>query len=296
MTAQSLRLTILTGPHSGHVVDVPAGAPRTFGRGAASDVQLLDEAMSEVHFALHLDDAGAVQVRDLSGGGTTLNDRGVTDGAARDGDQLTAGATRFFIAVVSSDGPVVEDVDELSPELVAAAMQRSAPDCARWALQSEEGSHYALVDVANEPELLRLFEAGGESYCALDETRDPDDLGETAPVLAYLPVGTEFLAQVFDECWSMGNAVFFASDRPFIEVYDHVIRQLTWEEDGRIGGLRFWLPRVLAAQLPGTDAERAAAFFGPVRAFLVESEDGREALRFSLEGGAVVQRRIALQL
>ncbi len=296
MTALSLRLSILTGPHSGHVVDVPAGAPRTFGRGAASDVQLLDEAMSEVHFAVHLDASGAVQLRDLSGGGTTLNDQGVTDGVARDGDHVTAGATRFSIAVVSTEGPTVEDVDEITPELVAAAMQRSAPDCARWALQAEEGSLYALVDVANEPELLRLFEAGGESYCALDETRDPDDLGETAPVLAHLPVGTEFLAQVFDECWSMGNAVFLASDRPFLEVYDHVIRQLTWEEDGRIGGLRFWLPRVLAAQLPGTDAERAGAFFGPVRAFLVESEDGREALRFSLEGGAVAQRRIALQL
>lgn len=293
--APTLRLSIVSGPHMGHVIEVPSGAPRTFGRGAASDVQLIDDAMAEVHFALHLDATGALHVRDLSGQGTTLNDRGFTDTEAHDGDCLTAGSTRFVISLTADSQPVAEP-DGLTPELVAAAMQHNPPDCARWALQSEDGFHYALVDVVDNPELLRLFESGGESFCALDETHEPDDLGETAPVLVFLPVGTELLAQVFDECWSMGNAVFLASDKPFLEVYDHFIKQLTWSDDGRITGQRVWRPRVLAALLPETAPERAQAFFGPVRAFIVESDDGREALRFSLTNGLLTQRNVSLRL
>lgn len=56
-------MTILSGPHAGHSVQVPMGTPRTFGRSPQSDVALTDAYLSDVHFRGLLRGAGRAGAR-----------------------------------------------------------------------------------------------------------------------------------------------------------------------------------------------------------------------------------------
>ena len=69
-------------------------------------------------------------------------------------------------------------------------------DLARLTLLAEPGALYAVVDLARDPELAEVLAATGEAYCAVDETRELDDLGATAPVVVAVTPGADTLATV----------------------------------------------------------------------------------------------------
>ena len=52
------------------------------------------------------------------------------------------------------------------------------------------------------------------------------------------------------------------------------------DEDGQDYFLRFYDPRVLRVLLPANDAEQTARFFGPIRRFCCEDQDGAACLLF----------------
>ena len=185
-----LHLTILNGTHAGHSVQVTAGTPRTFGRAAQSDVVLQDVYLSDVHFALYCDEQGA-RVRDLqSHNGTFVNNAPVTDATLAAGDRISAGQTVFEVAITAhgleAPASALSTTGEITAEDLVRGMQSAPHDCARWALHSEEGNYFAIIDCAREPDLITLVNRIHEEFCAFDETREPDDLGETAPFLVTL--------------------------------------------------------------------------------------------------------------
>lgn len=168
------------------------------------------------------------------------------------------------------------------------AWHQTAPrDVARLALLAEPGRLYALVDVAVDDELLELFDASGEAYCALDETRERDDLGATSPVLLELTRGADTLATLLEEAWAVGAVVFLASEGSFCEVYRHVLSRAG--VDPTASPLRFWDPRALRAVMESRDDAAARSLFGPITAFLVESSAPDALLRYGLTEGAVTR-------
>jgi hypothetical protein len=210
-----LNLTILNGTHAGHSVQVTAGTPRTFGRAAQSDVVLQDVYLSDVHFALYCDEQGA-RVRDLqSHNGTFVNNAPVADATLSTGDRISAGQTMFEVALtdhaLEAPASAASTTGEITAEDLLRGMQSAPHDCARWALHSEEGNYFAVIDCAREPDLITLVNRIGEEFCAFDETREPDDLGETAPFLVSLTPATGGLADVFEETWGRGHAIFLVS-------------------------------------------------------------------------------------
>lgn len=287
-----LNLTILNGTHAGHSVQVTAGTPRTFGRAAQSDVVLQDVYLSDVHFALYCDEQGA-RVRDLqSHNGTFVNNAPVADATLSTGDRITAGQTMFEVALTDHalDAPAsaASTTGEITAEDLLRGMQSAPHDCARWALHSEEGNYFAVIDCAREPDLITLVNRIGEEFCAFDETREPDDLGETAPFLVSLTPATEGLADVFEETWGRGHAIFLVSPQPFIEVYQHLISMVTWDEQARLSSARFWDPARLAEHLARLTPEESAAFFGPLTCILAESADPRVMTRYARSSDGVV--------
>ena len=167
-------------------------------------------------------------------------------------------------------------------------MQSAPHDCARWALHSAEGNYFAVIDCAREPELTTLVNRIGEEFCAFDETREPDDLGETAPFLVSLTPATGGLADVFEETWGRGHAIFLVSPQSFIEVYQHLISMVTWDEQARLSSLRYWDPARLAEHLARLTPEESAAFFGPLTCILAESADPRVMTRYARSSDGVV--------
>jgi hypothetical protein len=280
-----LQLTILNGTHAGHAVQITAGTPRTFGRAAQADVVLQDVYLSDVHFALYCDEQGA-RVRDLqSHNGTFLNNTAVADATLASGDRIAAGQTLFEVAITAHalDAPAsdVTTTGEITAEDLVRGMQSAPHDCARWALHSEEGNYFAIVDCAREPDLLALINRVDEEFCAFDETREPDDLGETAPFLLALTPASHGLADVFEETWGRGHAVFLVSPRPFLEVYQHLISLVTWDEQGNLGSARFWDPRRLGDHLARLTPVEGEDFFGPLTCVLAESADPRVMVRYA---------------
>lgn len=296
-----LHLTILNGTHAGHSVQVTAGTPRTFGRAAQADVVLQDVYLSDVHFALYCDEQGA-RVRDLqSHNGTFLNNTPVADATLSAGDRISAGQTVFEVALAAHalDAPstAVTTTGEITAEDLVRGMQSAPHDCARWALHSEEGNYFAVVDCAREPDLITLVNRVDEEFCAFDETREPDDLGETAPFLLSLTPATHGLADVFEETWGRGHAIFLVSPRPFIEVYQHLISLVTWDDQGKLSSARFWDPLKLGEHLGRLAPAETADFFGPVTCFLAETADPRVMARYArTPEGPVAATTLAMSL
>ena len=164
-----LHLTILNGTHAGHSVQVTAGTPRTFGRAAQADVVLQDVYLSDVHFALYCDEQGA-RVRDLqSHNGTFVNNAPVTDATLAAGDRISAGQTVFEVAITAhgleAPASALSTTGEITAEDLVRGMQSAPHDCARWALHSEEGNYFAVIDcargqVVGRPHLRGRWAAG----------------------------------------------------------------------------------------------------------------------------------------
>jgi predicted component of type VI protein secretion system len=274
-----LNLTILSGPHAGHAVAIPSGAPRTFGRGAPSDLVLDDQYLSDVHFAIWTDGSVAL-VRDLqSHNGTWLNQQPVTESPLRDGDRVSAGQTVLQVSLVAlrRSDPGAADDGELTPEQLAAGMQRAHHDCARWALQHHDGGLFAVIDVARDPDLLVLLNATGEEFCAFDETREPDDLAATAPVLARLTPATEALA--------------------FLEVYAHLLGFAPPPAGSdEPAPPRFYDPAALRPMLAAMEPGARQQFLQPFSAVMAEDADGASMLQYALRDGSLEVTELAMTL
>ena len=75
--------------------------------------------------------------------------------------------------------------------------------------------------------------------------------------------------------------------RTFLMVYDTEFKPLYF---------RYYDPRVLRIYLPTCDAEGLATLFGPVVNYFLEDEDPKNALRFRMEGGALVREEMAIAI
>lgn len=290
-----LTLTVIQGPSNGQqIVVTPQTSPRTIGRSPVADGYVPDEWLSDVHFAVYFDGARAV-LRDLgSQHGTYVNSEGVTEVALAHGDQVAAGQTFFAVSVEPEVAAPPPDDGELTADDLLTAFRHEPRDRARMALRGEEHGLYAVVDVASHLDLLVAINRSGEQFCAFDETADPTDPGETAPVLVTLSPDTLLLADLIEEAWGRGELVFLTSEHPFHEVYAHLVAQVEYADDGSVKATPFHKPEVLYETLARCSTDEAAELFGPVAAFLAEGENPEELLRFQRSEGGVAVESISL--
>lgn len=271
-----LTLTVLRGQASVERYEVTmARSTVLIGRGTTCDVRVDDSYVSDTHAAVYLDAAGA-RLRDLgSHSGTWVNGQALPqeDVALRHGDQVQIGQTLFGVEVREEEGAVAAEVPDDALSALVATMQTTPRDCARFVLRAETAPLYALVDLAADPELLEMLNESGEMFCALDETVEPDALGETAPCLVKFSSGP-FLGEFIEAVWGNGWAVFFTSEAPFEEVYAHWLKWVEYSDDGEVTSPRLWEPTQLAEVLGGMQGAEAGEFWGPAERFLVEDKDG----------------------
>lgn len=292
-----LTLTVLNGPHHGQAATVAAGTPRTFGRGAAADIVVQDDYLSDVHFALYCDEGGA-RVRDLNSfNGTFVNDASVQDAVLRHGDRVRAGNTWFEVALSAPQAvaaAIPENPEEFTPAMLATGMRSEPSDLARWALTSEELPLFAVIDVAKNPDLIELLNDSGDEFCAFDETKEPDDLGETAPFLMSLTHGTDGFADLLDKTWGNGQVMFVTSSETFLDVYNHLLLQMDFDEHGEFVTPGWYAPAELHDLLREAPADDVKELFGPIAAFLVESTEPRTLIRYTHVDGKVHAEAVPL--
>jgi class 3 adenylate cyclase len=106
-------------------------------------------------------------------------------------------------------------------------------------------------------------------------------------VVTFTP-GAPSLAALIEEAWGTGAMVFFTSDEPFPAAYRRAL--LRAGVDPERASTRYWVPAALRAALDGGEA----AYFEGVRAWLVESPDGRSLTRYALSEGRVTRAELPL--
>jgi Domain of unknown function (DUF4123) len=150
-------------------------------------------------------------------------------------------------------------------------------------------SLYAVLDAAQNSAIpLQLRTAGVEHDC-LYQGATAERLWFAAPYLARCEAGSDFVSWLVSSGWEHSWGIFLTSAADLHALREHFRRFLIVKIEGERPDFyfRFYDPRVLRVFLPTCTLEEATAFFGPVRSFLVEDQESRGALRFTVSGSAV---------
>jgi len=131
---------------------------------------------------------------------------------------------------------------------------------------------YFLVDAARDPAILPLVQGGGCRHDSLFADERAIALAQFSPYLVVNHPGSSLRGDLIDH-WGEAWGLYLTCDAPYESLLAH-LRDWLWAdtEDGPML-FRFYDPRVLSGFLPACNAGRAADFFGPVKAFIVEAAD-----------------------
>jgi Domain of unknown function (DUF4123)/FHA domain len=141
---------------------------------------------------------------------------------------------------------------------------------------------YALLDASREPSVLKVILESKEEYQSLYEGPQGAQLAHFAPYLIRVPQKSSLLDALVQQAWSKSWGVFVTCDKPLKDLRTHFRHFLTVKlPDGQQVYFRYYDPRVLRLFLPTCLPEETTQFFGPVKHFLMESEDPKLALHFT---------------
>lgn len=164
-------------------------------------------------------------------------------------------------------------------------------------LAAEEGEALcAVLDGASVPGLLDRLDAEPslESACLFRGKLEPD-MAEVAPYLVKLEPESEFAEWVVGTGWGQHWGSFVTTRQSFYKLRDH-LRALTlvYRRDGTPLYFRYYDPRVLNVFLPTCSPAQLKEMFGPVDAFIAESETGDAMTVYRLNGTelAAAQRKV----
>lgn len=225
------------------------------------------------------------RLHDRSGqAGVYLNGEKAANAVLKDGDILVAGSTCFGVSISESplalETPMAEPV-ALTPEGQASALayiaQQSLP-------------LFALLDAARDPGVLAALRLSGEIYYSLYDGVEGEALDDVAPYLVQLRSQSPLTHTLVREHWGKSWGVFLWALADFKTVRRQLRRFLMVQDaKGKDMYFRFYDPRVLRVFLPTCTAQEAADFFGPIRAFLIESAQPSRAWVCMNEPGHVLR-------
>jgi pSer/pThr/pTyr-binding forkhead associated (FHA) protein len=297
-----VNLEIASGPQAGEKAPIEIGCYLLVGRSVTTDIRVTgDLLMSESHFAFWWDENGCC-LQDLqSAHGTFLNGRTITYAAARNGDEITAGKTRFVVRVEGRGGvPTTIALGSQTRELLSEAPnQRSRAENQTQGLlnvlRSQPEPLLAILDAAKDPKVLEILRYNEQPYQSLYEGSKGKELARFAPYLVELTSASLLLEILVRVGWGKSWGIYLTSRADFKEVRRHLRRFLLVQaEDGRKLYFRFYDPRVLRVFLPTCNAQQAVIFFGPVRHFMVESQNARALLEFTHDARGVESQSVPL--
>jgi hypothetical protein len=142
----------------------------------------------------------------------------------------------------------------------------------------------AVLDGASVPDLPAALLQHDPRHVCLYRGELAPDLAECAPYLVRLEPDAAFTSWILEDGWGEHWGIFALAPQsvPFRELRKHFRTFLmVYDADGQPLYFRFYDPRVLQAYLPTCSEEDARTIFGPVSAYLVETDQGKAALRFA---------------
>jgi Domain of unknown function (DUF4123)/Inner membrane component of T3SS, cytoplasmic domain len=288
-----LILEVTTGPDTSRKFPLTARSTVVIGRKPPAEIVLADPTVSRAHCTLEFD-GRTCRLTDLgSTHGTSVNGVRADDWIVLEGDLIQVGQSVLKATYSENEFPhtpppgfapvgPTETLDEI-PTLPSRAEQVAA------ALRAEAGTLYAILDAARAPLVLARLLACKDERKSLYAGTKGDALMEVAPHLVALPTGSAFLPTIVREGWGQSWGVYLASPQPFAAIRKHLrhFLKVTLPSNEQVI-FRFYDPRVLRVFLPTCTPDELVDFFGPIRSFLLESDDPDVLLRFRLDRGRLV--------
>ena len=146
-------------------------------------------------------------------------------------------------------------------------------------LQNQPERLLALVDGTRDNYVLELLHKSGEEYRSL--YRDEQNAA-LAPHLVPLPPQSALLRKMIEKGWGRGWGVYLTSNASLIDLREYFRTALMAKlPDGTEMFSRFYDPRFFRSFLENCTADEAQRYFGPVRAYLMESEKPEILLEFT---------------
>lgn len=154
---------------------------------------------------------------------------------------------------------------------------------------------YAVLDAASIPNLLSLLaEHAVEHVCLYRGELDPE-LAQTAPYLVHVSVESPFSRLLFQRGWGNHWGILVLSKEALRALRMHFRKFLmVFDPDGKPLYFRYYDPRVLRVYLPTCNEDELNTFFGPVSAYVVESENPDVLLRFTHAGNVLGRAELSL--
>ncbi|MCL7421751.1 MAG: DUF4123 domain-containing protein [Methylobacter sp.] len=149
---------------------------------------------------------------------------------------------------------------------------------------------YAVLDGASNPALLDHLYGDRPEFACLYRGELAPDIAECAPYLARLEPDTPFTEWLTARGWGRHWGIFAVAGCDFRTLHRH-LRKLNMVYDAESHKsllFRYYDPRVLSAFLPSCDAAQAETFFGPVKTWFAETDDGERLARFFLDQMQVI--------
>jgi hypothetical protein len=183
----------------------------------------------------------------------------------------------------------------------ATFQKRQAASQVLWRIGNADDADpqtaWGIIDAARDPTIYARLRQGGPdlSIAPLYEGDAAMELAAVAPYLVELPPAEPVFTWMFEAGWGRGWAVFLWSGSPMQVLRAHLRRLLRVRTEQQQSLLfRFYDPGVLRMFLPTCDARQLEQIFGPVEAFLTESESGEAMQRYWLADGALRTKSIGL--
>jgi hypothetical protein len=155
---------------------------------------------------------------------------------------------------------------------------------------------YGIVDAARSVELA--YEAKlqfGKEITSLFLPPLQARLWNVAPYIVPIDERSDYVAR-WAERWASNVGMFVVSGADENGLCEHLRRIFVVEDEQKQEFFfRYYDPRVLRPFLPTCSAAQLEQFFGPVDAFLVETEDGEALWHLSRHAGKLVEQRVSLQ-
>lgn len=156
--------------------------------------------------------------------------------------------------------------------------------------------NYILLDAARMNDAIDEAKKLNPSHESLYKSKEDDLLQSVAPFLFSFEKRGEFNNYFLDIGWGDSWGILIDANVSFDVLHKHFRRFLMVKtEDGLELYFRFYDPRVLRIFLPTCDSKQLAEFFGPIKSFLMEDEDPRFGIKFSLQNGELQTKKIHLR-
>lgn len=162
--------------------------------------------------------------------------------------------------------------------------------------QGKRGDLYVVLDGARDDAIHALTRADDGPWMYLEDGIAEASYQVCAPrVIALEHRGANVTAKLIAAGWGRSWGIFVRTEHEFLTLRRH-LRALSNVRlpNGRIAQFRFYDPRVLRGYLPTCTSDELALVFGPIREFVLESEDPNIVCRYQFENRKLLVEKLAL--